>query len=361
MNRKGAIGGNIVMIGVFLTATVFGIQSVLIGDAFAQEISESITDLDRVAQTKSSSGLHFYNYLPMGGSYSTHQMTYKLSRRGGGNDVDWETGNLGSVRADAYLRLQNDTQQYFKNHYGSAPEGLNCDFTEANFTITPFFTSGHVAGIRGYISAGKPVESICYFGGGNVKTSGNKSYGAFFNATDNRYFSLLEEAHDYFRDLESEWGSVSDSYTESRISCGSPPYSDAESAAVSDAEDDIRKGFKTVKSSYPTIPGFNLDSSIKDVGGSFNWGATSDVFEGSSSGSSSTVGCCNYNYCTRADGTTYICGCDVERYEATVTVEPERSEAEYSMEDKKYKIPVEGGWESLVFQVDPYTHDFTND
>lgn len=380
---------------LLVLSSLLAIETFPISEAMGEATADSVKDLSRVVQTKSSTFNYFYNYVPTAGVYSTHQKTYELAQEGGSN-IEWKTDTLdglysfdseeleqciNSGRSPLICALTTDNlysgnipdkeAQEFENYifqkYFSAdnnPTILNCDFPETEDGDFGYKNAA-VPGkdINGSISTQTPLKATCSFEDGTVKYQGeSESFKAYFTAHDNRYFRMVDETQDFFKTLKEEWSSIGSYHGESSwTECGEDVenrhWRTASNNAIGSAENAIRNRYSSAKSSHFSsglldgVPGMELiEDEIKELSVSLRGGASTNIFEDDRT---------NYRVHTQE------CSCPGDscpiKEKAHVRVFPGKSNVKYALKDTNYKIPTEEGWENLVFRVDPYEHDYQSD
>lgn len=127
------------MMGLFVMAALMGFQSIPIGQAVTQELTDSFSDLSRIAETKSYGDLYFFNFVPNGASHSVNEITYDHGQEGG--NVSWSHSDFGSEdsvnsKIDAIIKgnLQPRVQSYFNARYGGDSSRGGCEITGITYT-----------------------------------------------------------------------------------------------------------------------------------------------------------------------------------------------------------------------------------
>lgn len=144
--KKGTFSGVIPMMGMFIMAAVMAFQSIPISEAVGNQLSESFTDLSRVAETKSYGDLYFFNFVPNGAEHSLNNVSYSLGKDGGNVswsynsfdiDKDVETDVENRVKIIIENKLEPKTQRYFNERYGGVSKGSGCTIPSINYTTIP--------------------------------------------------------------------------------------------------------------------------------------------------------------------------------------------------------------------------------
>jgi hypothetical protein len=144
--KKGTFSGVIPMMGMFIMAAVMAFQSIPISEAVGDQLSESFTDLSRVAETKSYGDLYFFNFVPNGAEHSLNNISYSLGKDGG--NVSWshntfdpdnniETDVENRVETIIEDKLEPKTESYFNERYGGVSQGNGCTIPSINYTTIP--------------------------------------------------------------------------------------------------------------------------------------------------------------------------------------------------------------------------------
>ncbi len=349
-SRKGRIVEVVPFVFILIVGSTFTVSAFSITEAYGNQIEETYNGLNRLVQTRSSSELYFYNYLPMGATYSIHQTSYELASSGGGDDVEWRYDNLGTsttpgVASEIYLKMSPGAETSFNEDYLVAAGGSGCNIELTEYRILP--EARFRKDVEATLYNENPLEAVCSFEEGETKYSGGEeSFHATVEASDNRFYVLVDETASFFKDLRDEWKKVSDSYSGSGSSCGSPSSaeSQAESSARSSVSSAIDSGFSSITGSYSAPEGMEATVELRSK--------SIDVSDADANPS----GDCN---CVDIDD-------DGEEecstlYSATTTASPQEAEVFFSLKDTEYRIPVEEGWKHLDFTVDTYLHNFQRD
>lgn len=144
--KKGTFSGVIPMMGMFIMAAVMAFQSIPISQAIGGQLSESFTDLSRVAETKSYGDLYFFNFVPNGAEHSVNNVSYSLGRDGGNVSWDYRTFDVeNDIEEDVSSRvstiiedkLEPMTESYFNDRYGGVSQGSGCTIPSINYTTIP--------------------------------------------------------------------------------------------------------------------------------------------------------------------------------------------------------------------------------
>ena len=144
--KKGTFSGVIPMMGMFIMAAVMAFQSIPISEAVGDQLSESFTDLSRVAETKSYGDLYFFNFVPNGAEHSVNNVSYSLGKDGGNVSWSYNSFNVDNdVETDVRERvetiiedkLEPMTESYFNDRYGGVSQGSGCTIPSINYTTIP--------------------------------------------------------------------------------------------------------------------------------------------------------------------------------------------------------------------------------
>lgn len=361
----------LLMVGVLVLALVFGAMAIPINELFSSEMDESIGDLDRVATTKSSAQLYFYNYVPTAATYAAYQESFELGRRGGSKDIDWssdlytesenqypgyvynpgQTCSSDDVVNEITCRLGDNVTEELRERYISGSEDGRCQRPDYNLDV---YFSQEDYSLEGSAFALSPIETRCNFPDGNVRYQANNSFLSLdFDVSGNRYIKLAEEADRITEGLYNEWSSgVDDNYVGTETQCNNKDFESAEEEAVNDAESDIDQAFDDAPDSSDISDIVVQAFEVTGPSTTFSEGTSTDAFKGSDSQSSEVVGDCNCD----EDGDN----CDPV-YEAEVNVTVDRSDMELVLIDEFSKIPVDLGKRTLEFRVDEYQHFYQED
>jgi len=137
--KKGTFSGVIPMMGLFVMAALMGFQSIPIGQAVSEELTDSFSDLGRMAETKSYADLYFFNFVPNGATHSINEMTYEHGQKGG--NISWRyndfsAGNAVNSKINDVIKgaLQPGVRNYFNEKYGGTSQRGGCSIPEINYT-----------------------------------------------------------------------------------------------------------------------------------------------------------------------------------------------------------------------------------
>lgn len=371
---KGSISNTLPMLGIMLATMAFTVQSIPINQAFGNEVQQSISDLDRISQTKSLGHLFLYNQAPLSGSYSVQNASYQMGKEGGG--INW---NTEKVQSNSVISIGEDV---FRNFYGEANEAFveeylntgtalrDCDMNTEDFRIlvNNFDKSVDRVGIEGLIDPQGRLNIDCKYTDGGVNYKSENIF-VEFDAEDNRFYQLAADTTLFFKDLSSSWGeNVEDEYSASEKAC-SKKWAEAERDAVRSAENDINSSLEDVETDYPSYEEFSIEKLTYAIDTqTFPRDTETDTFRGSqeeSKNSWRSSDCGGCDTCRRHDEEgnliRYDCNCD-KKHKVTVTITPESTDVNWTLEDNKYKVPTkDDGWQNLEFKAHPYSHDFTSD
>ncbi|MFB6207886.1 MAG: hypothetical protein ABEJ69_00905 [Candidatus Nanohaloarchaea archaeon] len=381
MTRKGDLVGILPMAGLLVMAGVLSFSSLPISQAFGQEVSDTTTDLQRVAQTKSFAGLYHYNYIPTAVEHSVNQKAYELAQDGG--RVKWNIESLisstsgyptGLVYPCSYFKqtdeiecnLEKAAEEYFNDTYIHKNVVMGCERTGVNsYSISLRYENGLKASV--WAKDFSKLNVTCR----NSEEGDTRFVGDFstmFNEItvyQNRFINLTKEANKTVGDVYSRWQNV-DSYTGWKVACDSKDYTTAEQNAVTKAENDITSKFSSAVGT-PSVPEFTYTKEI--VSGpshTFPYGTSTNKFNGTESTDYEDVGDCNR---CEAECPAWMpsgkvnssCGYCDDEYNASVTITPTASEADIFIKDEKAPVITENGWKFLEFKVNPYVHFYSKD
>ena len=360
--KKGSIANVIPMMGVLLASVLFTFQSIPVSNAFSGELTESISDLNRVAQTKSVADLYLYNQVPMAASHSVHQASYKIASNGGKIGLDYvtwtntgigESSLFGSIRNTISVNFIGETDNIFRSKYLSQPEAFgDCSINQEGFSLSipTYQQSTDTIGIAGEVNPGGELEVTCESSSGSTKYM-SEFVLANFKAEDNRFYQLTDDTVSFFEDLRDSWNQV-DKVRSSSRTCGrvlEDQYKNRENAAAAELQNEISNRLSSVLGNYPTYNGFEIvKAETVDYTNSMTYDTYSGAnYKGYSIPDRERVGSCD-------------CGfrCTEPKYEYWVDVYPQESRLEWSLKDIRYRIPVEDGWKNMHFNVSTYNQSY---
>jgi hypothetical protein len=358
--KKGSIANVIPILGLLLASVLFTFQSIPISNAFSSELTESISDLNRVTQTKSVADLYLYNQIPMAASHSVHQASYTVASQGGSmglNYVEWtydgvrESGLYGTIRNTISNNLRTITVTTFQDKYLGDTKGFgDCEINRDDFSLLMpgYQQSGDTDDIAGSVNPGGRLEVSCESSDGSTRYL-SEYLSANFEANDNRFYQLSDDTVSFFEDLGESWQEVG-SVRRTGTTCGSvseSQYRSKENSAASAVQSQISSRFSSVLENYPTYEGFKIAvARTIDFTNSMTYDTYSEAnYKGYSQSGSNVIGCCGPS-CTKT------------RYRYWVEVFPEESRVDWSLKDAKHKVPIEDGWKSLHFNVSTYSQTY---
>lgn len=412
--KKGTFSGVIPMMGLFVMAAIMGFQSIPIGQAVSQELTQSFTDLSRSAETKSYSDLYYFNFVPNGAEHSVNNMSHALGKDGG--NVDWNDGEFdpeNDISTDVRTKtdeivdiMKRESEEYLNEKYGGVSQAGGCTIPPINYTIDTFpetsdilravdehekkipLTVGSQVEVEysGYgfypdVEAA-PMEVECSYAQGDTKyigdtqNSGESSstgpgmgYGLWgdwsslgytnrLKSDANRYHILANRTAYIMKRVHDNWVGVGEIENTDNDVCD-PSESDWESLeaqTVNDVNSDVNEGFNNVVNSEVPIEGISGDFNLRSFELEFTYDDYSKNFDGEASYSTSNVHGCECH--THEDGDIH---CHETEKDLHVNVTPKISEAEVNLTDTKYRVNTEEGWKQLSFAVYPYVQDFQND
>lgn len=352
---KGSMEGVLPMLALFIMSMALATQSIPIGEALGQVVSESTSDVERIVNTRAYTDFYFYNYLPQSGEYTLNDEAYNLSKDGGG--LEWNSSSVDdNMYANLYLKWINESDEDLNSRI-SGSEGV-CNVPSVGYSLTPysdydtvnkrFFIGSNAADEEG---TGSPLQADCSFPGGDSFYSDSEDfYSTEYNATNNRYLGLARESVDFFVAIRQQFDNI-ESSSNTKKACGSTPStSEVEPGAVSSLEQNVVNTFQTVKSTFPKNEEFTITQAELRRTSTFTYGTDSDILEGYSTTSTSDGDCCS------------DCGDDDESPEywqyRTVTSYPSITEINWTLKDSGQKVLVGREYKNLAFSVEPYTHYF---
>lgn len=414
--KKGSFSGVIPMMGLFVMAAMMGFQSIPISQAISQELTDSFSDLSRVAQTKSHADLYFYNYIPTGAEYSVNQKSYEMAKDGG--NVTWHYTEFDADIEDdvAVERITEDiikenlqpaSWRYLNAKYETTAGGSECQAATINYTtkvlpeaeeweflehlgnhpdnlplvvrseVEVTDTSSSWWGSTTTAEA-SPMEIECSdSGAGATKFIGDSStsettyswsddwsslgYTHELNATANRYHLLSRETAEFYKRLYDNWATVQ-SVTKRNDNVCDPSSSDwdsLEQQTVNAVNTDVTTPFNNAKSEVD-VSGFEDEYNIKSYTFSLRGNSYTKNYDGNGSTSTADYHDCSCETCYDEDGDPYDCNCQTEK-DLIYTVNAKEAQVSSNVTDSDYQIITESGWNNITFNVEPYVHDFYDD
>ena len=351
---KGSMEGVLPMLALFIMSMALATQSIPIGEALGQVVSESTSDVERIVNTRGYTDFYFYNYLPQSGEYTLNDEAYNLSKDGGG--LEWNSSSVDdNMYANLYLKWINESDEDLNSRI-SGSEGV-CNVPGVGYSLTPysdydtvnkrFFIGSNAADEEG---TGSPLQADCSFPGGDSFYSDSEEfYSTEYNATNNRYLGLARESVEFFQELKEELNTVS-SKTDTDSNCGSyPSYSSVEEDAAINLEEKVEEAVDATEDEYPKTDGFEIKNVSLTTEATYKHGYNSDIVDADSDDDRWTGSCCS--------------GCDPDStssyYHYTeVEVTPTELKLDWVIKDTEYKILVGKEYENLEFRVEPYEHNF---
>jgi len=343
------------MLALFIMSMALATQSIPLGEALGEVVSESTSDVERIVNTRAYTDFYFYNYLPQTGEYTLNDEAYNLSEEGGGFEWNSSTANEG-MYTKIYNKWVSESNEEVNSRV-SGSEGV-CTVPSIGYYITPFsdYDTANKQFFVGSNAAeeevsGSPLQANCTFPGGDSFYSDSDAYySTQYNATNNRYLGLTRESLDFFIAIREQFNNIESSSNTER-SCGTrPDKEDVEPEAVQDLESKVLNAFQTVESTFPKNEEFNINQADLGVNGEFTYETDSGILDGYSTTTTDDGSCCSN------------CGDDDDNPEywkyRTVTSYPSVTEINWTLEDSGQKILVEREYENLEFDVEPYTHYF---
>jgi|AntDeeMinimDraft_4_1070355.scaffolds.fasta_scaffold00016_64 hypothetical protein len=290
------------------------------------------------------------DYMPRSFNLSVDRGIYTVG--GQGASVSWSSDNIpDNIDEIVETELEQQTTWYLQDYTDQAENTIGCSIS-----------SSYVVDIvRGEdtkrISSDSP-SIIC------TGVSSEATYGLPNTITmdfdSETFFALSENTKSFLTDINDRLSQdVDSSYSDSTIACGNRDYSSSEENAVDAAETDITNGFDQVSSNHPDNNEFDATASIIGPSHTFTYGTESEIFSGTQTSDYDDLGDCGCETCGTFPN-TYDCNCDTE-YRATVTIKPQESNLEWSIENNAQKILTESGIENPRFHVSSYTQLFQED
>lgn len=399
------------MMGLFVMAALMAFQSIPINQAVSQELTESFTDLSRVAETKSYGDLYFFNFVPNGADHSVSHMSHTLGQIGGNvswNYQEFESSDAAEQKADEIAsEFEEQAQEYFNAKYGGISQRNSCTIPSINYTTDLYPDSNTIMDGVDSRPSTIPVKvrsQVDYnfgdlwsglpFGGGvgtggvpsiytesntgtdiidaarmKVECSPEQGSTQYIGSTDgigftnelevsaNRYLLLGEKTSNYYKDIHDEWLDVEaeSGYSSWKCSVGRSEKVSAANSAVSQVDSTISNGKSTATNNLQGSLPDQVEIETNNINSSDSF-LSGDVTTGKFSGSLSTTRQSDPNEC---DCDQY--GCDDPEYRYKATATPETSDLVFTLNDTKYRSMTENGWETIEFKVRPYSHDYQND
>lgn len=378
------------MMGLFVMAALMAFQSIPISQAVSQELTQSFSDLSRVAETKSYGDLYFFNFVPNGADHSVSHMSYTLGQQQGNVSWDYQefdSSDAAEEKADEIAEeFEEQAQSYFNSKYGGISQRSGCTIPSINYTIELYPDSSTIMDGVDSDPSNIPVKvrsqvEYEYTGGGwlgiggididaarmKVECSQNQMSTQYVGSTDgigftnelevvaNRYLLLGEKTSNYYKDIHDEWLDVEEEngYSSWKCSVGRSEKVSAANSAVSQVDSTISNGKSTSTNNLNLPDGVEIETNNINSSSSFLSG---DVTTSKFSGTLSTTRQSDANEC---DCDEY--GCDDPEYRYKATATPETSDLVFTLNDTKYRSITEIGWENIEFKVKPYSHDYQND
>jgi hypothetical protein len=405
MMKKGSMSGEevIPMVILLLISAMMALNSLPITDVFSTELSETLTDVSRVSETKSYADMYFYNYVPMGAYHSVNQQSYDLGRNEGGEDVEWHYNAFSADKSsnlqlyDVVNSLEGSTTQYFNQEYGDTSRSQTCSIPDIQYTADlypdqfglsdamqqnrnsiPVEIGSEInyeapeSGFGFPIPEAAPLEVECEFESGATRYVDTDGIGFATTETAraNRYVIMANQTIRAYKDIQREWRSVGNVTNTDENVCD-PSDSDwesLESQTVNDVDSNVTSKFYSGVGDGVNIPWISGDSLIQ---GSFeltsyeldlDYGDYDTSYDGFSSYSSEEVGNCNcHGDHDHDDDNNTETHCLDDEYDLTVEVAPTNATAQIEMVDEANKVVTDEGWKRLRFRVQSYYQEFQND
>lgn len=341
-----ASGESIATFAIFILSAALITVSLDATNGLENRLTESFKDVEHAADVRHAQDTLISTSYPTAARFTTHEASLDLAPRGG--DVEWRYDSLESVPSDGAQELRQSVDSAVNEHDLSLKGPCSVESNAKPGIDLPYPDSEPEEELT--LNLGFQDHTVlCTYD--NVEASNTRSAAGLVRARDNRYLKLLDNAQRYHISLRSRLSQVPSSVSASVTRCGSPDRPAAEGDANADLERTIRDKFQTGRLQHYAFPDWVAvtDRSILDSGHRLKYGSSTDVYVRSSESSR-----------TRDVGS---CGPDNDRdvIETTVTIRPGVVQTKLSLEDSEQKVPGPNGWENIVFTVDPYTQDLSND
>lgn len=354
---KGTFTGVLIMIALLILSFTMAVTTLFSSQAFAEEMTKSYTDLSKLSTAKTYGDMRHHNEGLPAAEYSINNQTIKLAKQGGG--YIWTKNNIPTQKQIAQ-RLETKANQHIYDTYAGTDSLVFCESPKINHTLETKPTQENKVRInvsthKGKKQKKKPAEFICTFQDTVINYTAKKpKYGNNFRETrtatkytaeGNKYYILTKISIDLFNKIENKLDNVGPSSAQSR-SCGNyPSKSSVESSAVSSLETKVNND---ISSSKPNPSTFKIKKLDTDISGTFTYGTTSNVLDGSSSSRRWTGNCCS------------SCGpdsSDTDWHYTNVTSSPGKTKIDWIIEDER-RILTGKGFQNLTGRVEPYTYDW---
>ncbi|MFB6203550.1 MAG: hypothetical protein ABEK01_03595 [Candidatus Nanohaloarchaea archaeon] len=396
--RKGSISGILPMIGLLLMTALMMFQSIPISQSFSNEVANSINDLTRMSATRSYGDFYYYSYLPTAGVHSTHQKTWDLGQKGGGEDLRWRYDTLSTITAEKLIKnLRYRTNETFRAEYAKIFETNIPGFSNCKVPGDMALKSIPYDDLSLYYSGKKPRERTniplslsssfvfnyfgityrfgkeavgikCTFSEKTFRYKGDPQniYQTRRVAYDNRYMMLANQTHDAVRELRENLRDVPTDYSASGETCRYPSDSEIENVeekAIGDAQNEIGEAMSEVRSKFPEKKGFEIPTlEVEGPSETLRYAETDDFALSSGDVDVTKTGRVCDRECIERDKKGNCIEVDKDYYhEIDVDMSIKSSNFRIVYQDQKYRIPTAEGWKHLKFVVDPYFHDYTQD
>ena len=345
---KGQAGLIGIMAAIILAVSVAGF-SIPISQTLANEAGEPVTDISAISELNAYTSNYAYNYLEQAARYSIHNKSYELGQEGG--QVDWQSSKVSEDLEETYIcgdenplqeincRLQEAAAQRTAGYGWERSTDCNPELTENSVNISRE-TSVFKTSV---------MEMSCELKQRNM-TRTVEDLELNFSTSRVRFQTLAKTAYDKMNALEDSW-TAGEYEEEETWMCGEPSdekLGELEGDAASEADSEIESGFESVSISTPE--GVDLTTTLVDVAKEIRYGTDPETFtEADVSTETESWGCCEENDEDE---------CIAEYHNATVNVEPEKSEVELVAEDTENEVLTSDGWNALEFAVKNYVHSF---
>jgi hypothetical protein len=124
-SRKGAISGNVPLLFLVVLSTGLGLQAYISAQTMADEVSQGMSDLGHVSNSKATNDVYYHQYIKNSGSFAVHQASYDVAQNGAG--ANWNGQTIEQITREAIVtELEIRTNDYFQDNYlQSSFEGTN--------------------------------------------------------------------------------------------------------------------------------------------------------------------------------------------------------------------------------------------
>lgn len=404
------------MMGLFVMAAMMGFQSIPIGQAVSQEITQSFTDLSRVAETKSYGDLYYFNFVPNGAEHSVNNMSYNLGQQGG--NVTWDQDEFtyeegDNIEFDVRTKtneimtvMQGSAQEYFNEKYGGVSQSGGCGIPPINYSIKTFPDSSDIlqdvrdhenkinilvgsqveVDYSGYglfpTMESAPMEVECAYDQGSTKyigdtqnsgeDSSSSPYGGYglgfqsigftnkLESDANRYHVMANKTAYIYKRVFNNWVKVEET-TNTKENVCNPSHSDweeVERETVNDVGSEVNTGWNSIVDNEINVEGMSGEFELWPFSLDLKYDTYTRNYNGEASYSKTFIERCD---CHDDHDDSYGEHCHEDEYDLHVTMTPNVSIAFSNITDDDYHINTEEGWKNLEFNVDYYSHNYKKD